>query len=74
MADDAEAVFKETAISQVVQDIHHVVMTPDKGLKHSSRVRDVELDGSDKVRPILPVGSRHQMVPVNTIAIAPPGS
>src|ERR1700674_3382206 len=45
-----------------MQDIHHVVMPPDKGLKHSSRFRDVAFAGSDKVRPILPVGSRHQMV------------
>jgi hypothetical protein len=61
-ADDAEAVLKERAISQVMQDIHHVVMTTDKGVKNPSRVRDVELDCSDKVRPTLPVGSRHQMV------------
>jgi hypothetical protein len=41
VADDAEAVFNESAIRQVMQYVHHVVVTTDKRLKNPSRVCDV---------------------------------
>ena len=40
-ADDAETVFNESAVGQLMQYIHHLVVTTDKRLEDSSRLRDV---------------------------------
>ena len=56
VVDDADAVFNESAISQPMQDIHHLVMTTDKRLKNPGCVRDVQIEGSYNVCPALRVG------------------
>jgi hypothetical protein len=41
-----------------MQYIHHLVVTTDKGFINPSRLRYVQVGGSYKVRPALPVGHR----------------
>src|SRR5688500_13578393 len=45
-----------------MQYIHHLVMTPDKGLINSSCLRDVQVEGSDNECPALPVGDTLKIV------------
>src|SRR6266850_2316443 len=44
-----------------MQYIHHLVVTTDKGLINPSRLRYVQVGGSYKVRPTLPVGYRFKV-------------
>ena len=50
-ANETDAVFDETAISQPMKYIHHLVMPSDKRLINSGRLQDVQVECSHDIGP-----------------------
>ena len=62
LADIAEAEFVEAAVSQLMQSIHHVVMTTLKSSINPGSLQYLQFERSFQVIPTPPVGERHETV------------